>query len=76
MNYNKQLLIDRCWWNKKTDTPFDSLIKGNKSTRLNLGWFKLINSVYELTVKGERNYIILLILKVLNFNMEEINLSI
>jgi len=35
----KQIFIEAMWWDIKNDKPHNVFIEGDKSTRLNLGWF-------------------------------------
>lgn len=48
----KQIFIEAMWWDIKNDKPHNVFIEGDKSTRLNLGWFIKKESIYELTEAG------------------------
>lgn len=49
---------DNCsgWYDPKNKKPHNSLIKGDKSTRINLEWFIEKNGEYYFTDRGLKNY--------------------
>ena len=56
INYEKREGNCSGWWDKKNEKPHNCFILGDKSTRINLGWFEFIGGEYFLTGRGEKHY--------------------
>lgn len=53
MDYDYKFIDDRYWINPKTKQPWECLIEGDTSTKINLGWF---TQDFKLTDKGVEAY--------------------
>jgi len=52
----RDYFIDAYWWNFETNAPHYCLIEGDTNTRINLGYFKLVDDEYKLTEYGMKSF--------------------